>query len=89
MVLTDSEVAALLVPYDLAFSRDLRPSDVRIYLALSHFIRGGLERPTRGGLAELAGVSLETAKVSVVRLEDAGFIEIEREAQPHRYRLAS
>jgi CRP-like cAMP-binding protein len=78
----------LEVPYTLAFNAE-QPTDVVVYLALAHFIRGGVDRPSHGSIAELARCSRETVSASLKRLTAGGFITVDKEAAPHAYSLAA
>jgi DNA-binding MarR family transcriptional regulator len=86
---TTLEPYEIAVPSLLAFNPELTDGDLRIYMALTHFNRGGLERPTHNGIAELAGVSRSYIGPSLARLEEAGAITIDRSAAPHAIHLAA
>jgi hypothetical protein len=77
------------LPAVVAFSEDLGPTDVRVYMAVSWFLRAGLDRPTQEGIGDLAGVSMETARISLRRLVAAGLVTVDTAATPHLYAIAA
>jgi 6,7-dimethyl-8-ribityllumazine synthase len=78
----------LEIPYALAFKAE-QHSDLAVYLAIAHFIRGGINRPSHGSIAELAQISRETVSASLKRLVAGGYITVDKEAAPHAYSLAA
>ena len=83
------ETVALEVPYRVAFNPDLQPSDIRVFLAISWFARGGLDRPSQGGIGEQSGLSRETVAASLRRLVAAGAVTVDTTAAPHAYQIAA
>jgi DNA-binding IclR family transcriptional regulator len=77
----------LEVPEAVAFSKDLAPSDVRVFLALKYFQSKNWPRPSQAAIAELAGVNRNTAATSLRHLVDAGVVTVDTSAAPHAYQI--
>ena len=77
------------IPTSVIFHPDLTAIDFRVYAVLVYFNVCGLDRPSQGGIAELAHIHRNSVPGSLDRLEGAGKVLVDDSATPHAIHLVA